>query len=356
MDKYIDQKVSQSILTVGCHFSPPKGGVAQLLYIYEKYVYTDFKFCANSKKGTMILKFFFFIKGICSFVYNLIIDRRIKLIHIHSASYNSFRRSAIYVRIAKLFGKKVVFHIHGGDFKNFYNTAPARISKLLNNVDCIIALSEQWKRFFQQIAKGVPVEIVQNIIEFPILTTVDNNKDGKIHVLFLGLIDEAKGVFDLLDVLSSESSLYKDKYVIHIAGNGKVRQLKDVILENKLEDIVKFEGWVDGEKKIELLNLCEVFILPSYAEGSPLSILEALSYGNYIIASNVGGIPEVVSPGCGMLFDAGDKLALSNALKQYIYNRNDILKTKHYRISVGETYLPHNVANKLNSIYNELIK
>lgn len=61
-----------------------------------------------------------------------------------------------------------------------------------------------------------------------------------------------------------------------------------------IETLVRFEGWVDKEKKQYLLNLADVYILPSFIEGVPISILEAESYHKPVITTNVGGIPSIV--------------------------------------------------------------
>ena len=76
-------------------------------------------------------------------------DRKIKIVHIHTASYNSFKRSAWYVSLANFMRKKVLLHIHGGGFKEYYATNPQWISSVLNKCDGIITLSESWKEFFQ---------------------------------------------------------------------------------------------------------------------------------------------------------------------------------------------------------------
>lgn len=86
----------------------------------------------------------------------------------------------------------------------------------------------------------------------------------------------------------------QNRIVLHIGGNGETDRLLSIIKELGIETLVRFEGWVDKEKKQYLLNLADVYILPSFIEGVPISILEAESYHKPVITTNVGGIPSIV--------------------------------------------------------------
>jgi glycosyltransferase involved in cell wall biosynthesis len=150
----------------------------------------------------------------------------------------------------------------------------------------------------------------------------DSVHDAKqLHLLFLGDICKEKGIFDLVDVISNNYSVFDGTVVMHICGLGNVTELMSVVAENKLDNVVKYEGWVSGKKKIDLLNLCDIFILPSYYEGMPISIIEAMSYRMAIISSAIGGIPELVRNNYnGCLITPGDKDAILNSVSFFIDN------------------------------------
>jgi glycosyltransferase involved in cell wall biosynthesis len=150
---------------------------------------------------------------------------------------------------------------------------------------------------------------------------MDVEADGKLHMLYLGLLTEAKGIYDLLDVVKDGLDDYNGRLILHVGGNGEVEQLQKVIEEARLEDVVKYEGWLDGERKSRLMNLCCVYVLPSYHEGLPVSILEAMSYGEYIVSTKVGGIPEVVGKDVGVLINPGYRKALKDVLDSIVCSR-----------------------------------
>lgn len=350
----ISYSLTQHILTIGCKYAHPKGGIAVLLSNYSKCIFTKFNFVANSSYGSSLKNLLVLIASIPVFIFKLIFNRNIKLVHIHTASNRSFMRSAIFVRIAHCFHKKVLIHIHGGGFKSYYNRKKSFVDKVIGKCDGIIALSTVWERFFKENFPNTPVYELENVIAPPEVKRTKN--DNKLHLLFMGLITKEKGIYDLLEVIRDNYTEYKDKLLLHIAGNGETDQLTNLIGNYTLTDCVKFEGWVKGTRKTELLNECDVFVLPSYTEGLPISILEAMSYHKPIISTPVGGIPSVVDHEInGILFTPGDHTELKNALNTYINNPQLINSHGEESAKRVAPFLPENVANKLSAIYENYL-
>lgn len=347
---------SGQVLSIGCEFSPPKGGVAQVLYNYSQFIFDPFNIIVDSKSGSTTLKLLVFIKACVILVFRLL-SNKYKIVHIHTSSYNSFKRSSYFLAISKFFHKKVVLHIHGGGFVDFYKTNPKWITKVLDKADCIITLSMKWKQYFETITSIPTVAIVENLIPPVDEIQKDSCNDNKVHLLFLGLITEEKGIFDLLKLVSEKKSFfYENNAVFHIAGNGEVDRLLELIDSYNLGEIVKFEGWVAGEHKINLLKKMDAFILPSYAEGLPLSILEAMSFSLPIIATNVGGIPEIVENNInGYLISPKNNSQLFEAISKIVAQpelREQMGKSSYRRAT---SYFPNTVAVKLSEIYKNLL-
>ena len=129
------------------------------------------------------------------------------------------------------------------------------------------------------------------------------------------------------------------------------------IEEGGLQNIVTFEGWVAGENKIDLLNWAKLFILPSFNEGLPIAILEAMSYKMPIISSSVGGIPEIVKDGVnGSIVTPGNDEEIFKAIKKYVDDRTLLSKQGEESYKVVQTYLPEYVMNHLKEIYENLLK
>lgn len=341
---------SNKVLTIGCHCEPPRGGVAFVLKTYKDCIYSPFRFIANSK-GSLLANLWYLMKSYvqCEWIYKT--DKEIEIVHIHTASYNSFKRSVWYIKQAKHHGKKVVCHVHGGGFLEFRKICPEFVDKHLRMCDAIVALSETWRRYFAEELGFKNVYVVNNIIKIPQIVPVE--KDGRFHILFLGLISETKGIFDLLEVMRNHKEEWHNRIVLHVGGNGKVDQFKQMVTDYQLDDMVVYEGWVSGEKKASLFNLSDAYILPSYTEGVPISILESMSYGVPVLSTPVGGIPEVIRSGeNGILFQPGDKAAMADAINKLLNNKDLCQQMSERELVEAKDYLPESIAEQLDAVYN----
>lgn len=344
---------SKNILTIGCKCNPPKGGVAYVLNSYMNYVYEPFNFVANSGGKNAFIKLWYMISALIKCEFKYIFNKEIDIVHIHTASNNSFKRSALFIKQAKRYGKKVVCHIHGGAFKTYRESNKEFVDKILQQSDAIVALSEYWKQFFTEEVGLNNVFVIKNIIPKPEQKKVIH--EDKLHLLFLGFITEAKGIFDLIETINANKETWKDRVVLHIGGNGKVEKLKELIAKYGLENTVIYEGWVSGDKKAELLSQADGFILPSYTEGLPISILEAMSYGLPILSTPVGSIPEIIKDGeNGFLFEPKDCKNMANCINMLLNDKSLVTLISGKNISVAQNYLPDAVEHELCKLY-ELI-
>lgn len=345
--------ISKHILTIGCQWKKPKGGIAVVLNSYSR-IYQKFNIIVNSNGKNTVANAVQLLYSLIATTLKLLLCKRIKIVHIHTASYNSFKRSALFISLAKFFKRKVVIHIHGGGFKEYYEKNTSFVHNNLLKCDTIIALTEYWKEFFEGLGFE-NVIVVPNIVDSPIIQEKKYH-DDKVHILYLGLITKAKGIYDLLDVINEHKVEFDGKITLHIGGNGETGKLQEIIAQKALSSIVKFEGWVGGKKKIELLNNADIFILPSYTEGLPISILEAMSYKLPVISTPVGGIPEVIEDGKnGILFTPGDKEALYQAIDKLHTDKIQRKSMGELSYSKVQSYFPDNVSEKLENIYKELL-
>jgi glycosyltransferase involved in cell wall biosynthesis len=350
----IKKEISEKVLTISVS-RKEKGGITSFVNTLSG-LYETFNYAASTRSknpavmlwyfGTCILKLFWFI-----FI------KRIKIVHLHGACYGSFVRKAIIINICRLLKVKSVYHIHSGEFKLFYVKYNKRniIKRVIDKADVLIVLSDSWNRFFSSIISEKKICILNNMIEKP--DFVKHYLPNRLitQFLFLGKIGEYKGIFDLLEVIKENKEYLVDKFVLYVGGDGKTAKLNKFIEKNALQDLVKFEGWVSGEKKKELLASCDVYILPSYNEGLPISILEAMSYGMPIISTNVGGIPEIVTNENGFLIEAGNKQQMLECISYFFTHLQDMEKMGRKSSEISANFYPENVIPKLNSIYEELL-
>lgn len=180
--------------------------------------------------------------------------------------------------------------------------------------------------------------------------------DGKLHLMYMGEISMRKGGFDLLKAIAENKEYFTDKLTLRMGGNEVDGDIKAYIRENGLEDFVTYEGWIAGQKKIDCLNWEDVYILPSYNEGLPIAILEAMAYSHPVISTPVGGIPEVIKDGVnGKLVKPGDVNGIADAIRYYIEHNDRIPLEGKNAFEVVKDFFPEKVFYDLSTIYKRLI-
>ena len=350
----MEKDLCERILTIGCEYKPPRGGIAQVLSNYDQLIFAPFKFIRNSTGDGLPKNIVVMALAWVATFFRLQKKKKIKVVHIHTASRNSFLRSSTFARLARFMGRKVLMHIHGGGFKDYYNGHKSFVDGILAKCDGIVALSPDWAHYFTEELKCHNVQVVNNLIEPPVLFNME--RDGKLHLLFLGLINEAKGVYDMLELLAANKERYEGRLMFHVAGNGDTERLQQVIKDLGLAGLVCFEGWASGEKKQQLLNQCDVFVLPSYVEGLPLSILEAMTYSKAVIASRVGAIPSIVlEQENGFLIDPGDMEAMGKAIDRFLDDPSLLARYGAASGRLCKPFLKDEVERQLINCYQKIL-
>ena len=162
----------------------------------------------------------------------------------------------------------------------------------------------------------------------------------QIKFIFIGWMIKEKG---LNEILSSIKSLYyKHSFNFTFVGDGPMLEtVRKTIKKHKWETRVFVRGWISNELKEKELAAAHIFVLPSYAEGFPMSLIEAMSSGLPAICSDVGGISDSLRDGKnGFLIPAQDTQSLENAMLFYIKNPHII--SKHSSQALNTAIINHN--------------
>ena len=353
----IATELSNKILSVGPEYMPPKGGIAQIIFNYSQYVFPQqvFRYVSNSCDGNCIMKINKLFISLIRFVIALAFQRQIRVVHIHTASNFSFKRSSWFVDLAKLFHKKIILHVHGGGFKDYYINHVDFVKNTLAKCDLIVVLTDAWAEWFRTEVSVKHLKVVPNVIPEP-EPCMNKRKDEVFHLLFLGLIAEQKGIFDLLNAIKLNCERLNGRFKLHVAGNGQVKRLKSELETYHLEDLVLYEGWVDSARKHDLLCSCDALILPSYIEGLPLSILEAMSYRKAVISTPVGGIPSMIEDEVnGFLVEPGNGSAFIEKIIYLVEHRSVSLSMGDVSFNKINKHFPQSVATELVDLYEGLI-
>lgn len=269
-----------------------------------------------------------------------------QIVHVHMAADASYYRKSIFIHTAAFFHKKLIIHEHGGDFQNFYYQKNVKqqkkIQKTLNKAAYFIVLSEEWKTFFSPIVNPSKLRILENGIP----VKIRGKKDYANHrAVFLGRLATTKGIRELLESIPQIKRAYPD-FELFLGGVWEEEELRE--LAGKQSQTVHFLGWIDEVQKERILEECSIFVLPTYFEGQPVSLLEAMEAGCAVVASGVGGIPQMVTDGYeGVLISPGSTRSLIEGMKQVLESeifrkqlgtaaRNKILEKYDIRRGIGQ--------------------
>lgn len=296
-----------------------RGGITAVMDAYEHdgvFLRWNVRVVHSNLEGSMVQRLVAAASALLQLIL-LLLRGRVRLLHSHVSMGGSFWRKAVFSELARLFGVPVVLHLHGSGMEVFYNAQGGwgrkQIRRQLEKADRIVVLSESWRDFVCRVAPGAKIEVVVNYVRLPPASACCKPHDG-LRILFLGLLGHRKGIYDLLPAFKRALVNVPGMRLL-VGGNGEVAETLEAIREHGLADAVEMLGWVAGEAKEQQLSTADVFVLPSYNEGLPISLLEAMSYGVPVISTRVGGIPELVRDGIdGYLIEAGDQAALEDRL------------------------------------------
>ncbi len=291
------------------------------------------------------------------------------LVHLKVASRGSFARKAFVGALCRLRGVPVIVHVHGGGFDRFIEDSPAHVRSLarglLEGSPVVLSLSESWAARLRRLFPAARIEVLPNPIEVGRFEDLARERfrlfqegerpPGPPVGVFLGDVIERKGVFDLVAAWSEVARHVPGARLV-LAGDGERAAVRAAARASGVAPLVETPGWVDFEEKRRLLARATVFILPSFFEGVPISLLEAMAAGLPSVVTPVGGVPEAVSDGqAAIVVPAGDRAALASAIVQ-IFRSPELARALggSGRIRAQEFDLPV-FADRVDAVYRRIL-
>lgn len=310
--------MQKDILMIGTSFET-MGGISTVVNAYRQHGL--FKQCkvtylTTHCDGSGLKKLAVAFKAIILFLFYMLF-KNFSLVHIHLSSRASFFRKSFFILLCHLFRKPIILHLHGSEFKIFFDEELSGWKRVLalkifNSPTVIVTLSDEWNAWVSSTVTRPEVITIQNSINPPELQVgVSKNRQ---QILFLGRIGTRKGAYDLIEAMVEVVAKCPD-VILKMGGDGELEQAGQMAREKGVAGNIEFVGWVRGEDKARLLAESGIYILPSYNEGMPMSVLEALSVGLPVISTMIGGIPEQVQDQVeGLLIEPGDIKGMADSI------------------------------------------
>jgi len=311
----------RSVIMIGTHQDTP-GGISTVVRGYRRAGLFDqfrVRFIASHREGSRFVKASAALRGGLRFLVELLrFDA--PLVHVHLAPRASFWRKSVFCRVAEITGRPYLLHVHGSEFMQFHDrecSARSRrlIARTFRKAAIVFALSEQWRIDLLRICPDAHVEVLPNAVPLPDLSApAARHPSGRLTVVFLGRLGKRKGTCALIEAFARVASSRPDVHLT-CGGDGDVAGATRLAQQLGIADKVTCTGWLGPDDAARALSAADVFTLPSHAEGVPMALLEAMSWGLPAVTTPVGGIAQVVTHGeSGLLVPPGDVDALAAAL------------------------------------------
>lgn len=245
--------------------------------------------------------------------------------HVNIAGRGSTIRKVILLMIGRALGLRYVLHVHDYNYAEYYRGQRKFFQKLITTTfrraAAVIVLG---RRDLEAVSQTLQLNkdhmvVLHNAVPDPEPGPGRRPVAGEpCQLLFLGYLSARKGVSELLKALASPAVRHL-RWRATLAGDGPIDEYRSLAKDLGILDSLSFPGWLDERSVSELCADADVLVLPSYAEGLAMSVLEGLSHGLAVITTPVGAHSEVIEPEVsGILVPPGDIPALADALARVI--------------------------------------
>jgi glycosyltransferase involved in cell wall biosynthesis len=338
-----------------------QGGMASLekLIAIQKSDEIEIRHISIHEEGSLSHRLQIFAKALGRFIIQLV-QGKVDLVHLHVSEGGSVLRNGILMMIARQFDKPVILHTHGSQFHIIHDRLPTWVQRwvaaFFRQSACVITLSESWKAYYTETCnlKSNQAVVLYNPVAIP--DQVPDRSDRRsTRFVLLGRIGQRKGAFDLIHAIAQLPQSQQQQIEVYLAGDGELEQAEALIRSLGLQHHVKLLGWIDAELRSQLLSDADVFILPSYNEGLPLSLLEAMAWELPSITTAVGGIPEVANSQTALFVEPGNVEQITTAMQKLIAERDLRLKMGQ---NARQRVMPLNVEDyliRLHLIYRQAL-
>ncbi|OBA59086.1 hypothetical protein A5647_18650 [Mycobacterium sp. 1100029.7] len=269
----------------------------------------------------------------------LLLAGTVDVLHVHYSLRGSVVRKSVPLFVARLRGVPTIVHCHSSHFFSWLDELSplqrkAVYAALRADYSVVLGQSHMQESCVRLGFDESNTRILYNPVVLPTAEPAPRTADP-MRIVSLGRLGVNKGSYDLVRAIGLLPNDIRANLRVTLAGDGEVEKVRAFVSANALDDIVDVIGWVDFTRRDQLLAESSIFALPSYSEGLPMAVLEAMANGVVPVTTAVGAIPEVVTDGLnGVLVTPGDSSQLATALQSLIVDaerRNRLAAAAHAR-------------------------
>ncbi|MGB9877629.1 MAG: glycosyltransferase [bacterium] len=264
----------------------------------------------------------------------------------------------IGVILGKLYRLPLVITEHSSNFPRrligFWDLKMAMFS--LNKCDMILPVSEWLEKAIKSYGVKNRFYILPNVVDISLFYPSPHKptRRGKRKMLLVARLHPVKGVPYLLEALHILRKKRSD-FLLDIVGDGPYREeYEQIVSRFELSDFVSFHGAKPKEEIAEFMREADFFVLPSLWENLPCVLIEAMASGLPIVATNVGGVPEIVKEERGILVPPQNPLALAEAMDYMLDNYVNYPPDELFAFA-RDNFSLEVIGRRLTEVYDEVL-
>lgn len=258
------------------------------------------------------------------------------------------------VSLKRKFGIPFVVSEHWSAFLTKQSRKTTAVAKIIaKNAEIVIPVSYELKKGLQMNGVIKKMKVIGNVIDTD-LFSINCEKKSKLIFLHISNLIPLKNPEKIIKVASK---LYENHphFQLQIGGDGNVEELKKWVQKHETEAFTEIFGMIAHEEVAQKMKKASCFVLFSDMETQGIVLLEAFSSGIPVIATNVGGIPEIVENNRGILVDKSDENALFEAMENILLNKISFEEPEKIRQFVVNNFSKQRIAEQLTEIYNQVL-
>lgn len=289
----------------------------------------------------------------------VLVRRRIDLVQVQSSDFQTFWESCLYLLTARAMGRPTLMRL-GGIFDHFYEGSSPLLKRGIRAgvmlPDILIVQSEGWRRYLAGLGRTSAVLVLGNTVPADsIVRRKGPRNEPPVFVFVAGTEAVRKGAHVLLQALRSPLLREVDAVFRYFA---VIEPLAQQFASAELEQEIEWQGYVSHEVLQDAMREADVFLLPSFGEGFPNSLLEAIAAGLAPVVTPVGAVPEIVTDEVEALFvPPGDANALAAAIARLASEPALIERlAEAAQARLGREFVAEVVLERLAGTYDALLE
>jgi glycosyltransferase involved in cell wall biosynthesis len=349
-----------------------KGGISRVIELISAHLpahiclrliatfnrYTGDKGANRSERGSRVVQVMIYLVAVVQ-TLGLALGRR-TVFHVHFAGRGSLLRKGMICVMLRCLRCQYAVHSHAADTNLFSHWMPRPGRQLLlwgiGGAGRVIVLTQFWHDYYSSLLHLPPnrLLVLPNPADLP-KSIPDRSRRKQLRVLFLGRIGVRKGAFDLIRAFAGLPRELRSFCHLTMAGDGDTEEVRALARELGCLDRVSIPGWVGKAEVERLLVESDVLVLPSYAEGMAMALVEAMSWGLSVVTTSVGGAAEFLEQGANcLLVTPGDVCGITAAISALARDSAFRLQLGHAARETISRFSIDSYVCTLTGVYEEL--